>query len=263
MVSRTLKSVLVCSVLGLASFAAPVRAQTGFVNMFDHIHLGVPDQAKGAEWYRAHFDGQPTPEGPDRLMLGMTRLIFQKTDAPKPSEGSVLDLIGFSVADLDATMKKLQADGVKVVMPPMTMQGMKMAQVVDPWGTMIEVVQDPQKLGLHHVGLRSPNPTASLEWFADKFGGKVTKYKGQVEGINFGGVWLLGKKGDATPSAGHAIDHIGFRPINVDNAVAAMKAKNVKVTTEPRDLVLASGTSMRLAFIESPDGARIEMVQRR
>jgi len=42
-----------------------------------------------------------------------------------------------------------------------------------------------------------------------------------------------------------------------------MKAKNVKVTTEPRDLVLASGTSMRLAFIEGPDGVRIELVQRR
>jgi catechol 2,3-dioxygenase-like lactoylglutathione lyase family enzyme len=258
-----LKSVLVCSVLGLAVFATPVRAQTNFVNMIDHLHLAAPDQAKGADWYGAHFGAEPTPEGPDRMMLGTTRLIFQKTDVPKPSEGSVLQLIGFSVADLDATMKKLAADGVKVVMPPMTMQGMKMAQVVDPWGTLIEVVQDPQKLGLHHVGLLSPNPAASLAWFADTFGGKVTKYKGQVEGINYGGVWLLGKKGDSTPSAGHAIDHIGFRPINVDNAVVTMKAKNVKVTTEPRDLVLASGTSMRLAFIEGPDGVRIELVQRR
>ncbi len=258
-----LKSVVVCSVLSLAAFATPVRAQTGFVNMVDHIHLAAPDQAKGAEWYRAHFGAEPTPEGPDRMMLGTTRLIFQKTEVPKPSEESVLNLIGFSVADLDATIKKLQADGVKVVMPPMIMQGMKMAQVVDPWGMLIDVVQDPQKLGLHHVYLRSPNPTASLAWFADMFGGKVTKYNGQVEGINYGGVWLLAKKGDATPSAGHAFDHIGFRPINVDNAVVAMKAKNVKVTTEPRDLVLASGTSMRLAFIEGPDGVRIELVQRR
>jgi len=31
--------------------------------------------------------------------------------------------------------------------------------------------------------LLSPSPTASLAWFADTFGGKVTKYKGQVEGI--------------------------------------------------------------------------------
>jgi catechol 2,3-dioxygenase-like lactoylglutathione lyase family enzyme len=158
-------------------------------------------------------------------------------------------------------MKKLQADGVKVVMPAMTMQGVKMAQVVDPWGMLIDVVQDPQKLGLHHVGLQSPNPTAALAWFADQFGGKVTKYQGQ-DGINYGGVWLLGKKGDAAPSAGHAFDHIGFRPINVDNVVVAMKAKNVKVTTEPRDLTLPSGTKMRLAFVESPEGARIEMVQR-
>jgi catechol 2,3-dioxygenase-like lactoylglutathione lyase family enzyme len=262
MASRKLKIVLVCSVLGLAASVTPARAQTGFVNIVDHIHLAAPDQAKGAEWYHTHFDGALTPEGPDRLMFGTTRVIFQKTDVPKPSEGSVLDSIGFSVADLDATMKKLQADGVKVVMPPMTMQGMKMAQVADPWGTLIEVVQDPQKLGLHHVNLRSPNPAMALAWFADMFGGKVTKYKGQGEGINYGGVWVLGKKGDATPSAGHAIDHIGFRPINVDNAVAAMKTKNVKVTTEPRDLVLASGTKMRLAFIEGPDGVRIEMVQR-
>lgn len=197
------------------------------------------------------------------MMLGTTRLIFQRSAAPKPSEESVLNVIGFSVADLDATMKRLQADGVKVVMAPMTMQGMKMAQVVDPWGMLIDVVQDPQKLGLHHVSLQSPSPAASLAWFADMFGGAVTKYNGQIEGINYGGVWLFAKKGDATPSAGHAFDHIGFRPINVDNVVVAMKAKNVKVTTEPRDLVLPSGASMRLAFIEGPDGVRIELVQRR
>src|SRR5437870_3771517 len=118
-----LKSVLVCAVLGLAAFATPARGQTalrqaqdvpssardGFANLVDHIHLAAPDQAKGAEWYHAHFDAMPTPEGPDRVMLGTTRLIFQKTDVPKPSEESVLNSIGFSVADLDATMKKLQA----------------------------------------------------------------------------------------------------------------------------------------------------------
>src|SRR5712691_12516462 len=198
-----LTSVLGCSVLGLAASATPARAQTGFANLVDHIHLAAPDQAKAAEWYHVHFDGALTPEGPDRLMFGTTRLIFQKTDVPKPSEESVLNLIGFSVANLDATMRKLAADGVKVVMPAMTMQGMKMAQVVDPWGTLIDVVQDPQKLGLHHVGLQSPNPTAALAWFADQFGGKVAKYQGQ-DGIDYGGVWLLGKKGVAAPSAGHA-----------------------------------------------------------
>ena len=44
-----LKSVTVCTALGLAAFATPARAQTGFANMVDHIHLAAPDQAKGAE----------------------------------------------------------------------------------------------------------------------------------------------------------------------------------------------------------------------
>jgi len=29
-------------------------AQTGFADLVDHIHLAVPDPAKGAEWYRTH-----------------------------------------------------------------------------------------------------------------------------------------------------------------------------------------------------------------
>lgn len=101
---KTLRFAVVCA-LGLVALATPARTQAPFVNMIDHLHLAAPDQAKGAEWYRAHFGAEPTPEGPDRMMLGTTRLIFQKTEMPKPSEGSVFNLIGFSVADLDATMK--------------------------------------------------------------------------------------------------------------------------------------------------------------
>ncbi len=251
----------VLSCIVIASAPAVSMGQTAFADLVDHIHLAAPDQVKAVEWYRTHFGAAPTPEGLDRAMLGTTRLIFQKS-APKPSQGSVLGLIGFSVPDLDAAVKTLQSAGVKIVMPPMAMQGVRMAQVEDPWGTLIEVVQDPMKLGLHHIGLVSTDPAASLAWFAETFGGKVTKFNGAVDGINYGGVWLFAAKGNSEPSAGHAIDHIGFRPANVDNVVAVMKAKNVKVTTEPRPLVLPSGTAMRLAFIEGPGGVRIELVQR-
>jgi len=251
---------LVCVMTAAAPAAA--WAQSGFADLFDHLHLAAPDQAKAAEWYRTHFGATATPEGTDRAMLGPTRLIFQRSEMPKPSQGSVLGLIGFSVANLEESVTKLQAAGVRLVMPPMTMQGIKMAQVADPWGTLIEVVQDEAKLGLHHVGLVSPDPAAMLAWFAETFGGKVAKFRGTADGINYGGVWLLAAKGSAEPSAGHAIDHIGFRPVNVDASVAAMKAKNVKVTTEPRPLVLPSGTAMRLAFVEGPGGVRIELVQR-
>jgi len=76
-------------------------------SMVDHIHLAVPDQAKGVEWYRKHFGGQPMSEAPERLMFGETRIIFQRNESAQPSSGSVLDHIGFSVTDLDATLREL------------------------------------------------------------------------------------------------------------------------------------------------------------
>jgi catechol 2,3-dioxygenase-like lactoylglutathione lyase family enzyme len=260
---RTAQRVIIIGAAALLAGPAQASAQTGFANMVDHLHLAVPDQAKAVAWYQKHFGGQPTKEGEERLMLGETRLIFQKNDKPTPSSGSVLDHIGFSVTDLDATMKALEADGAKVTTPARDVPGLfRLAFVDDPWGTRLEIVQDAAKLGLHHVHLRAPNPETALAWYASTFGGTIGKFKDRIDGLNYGGVWLLAQKGDAAPSAGHAIDHIGFRPLNVDNAVAGLKTKNVKVTTEPRPLTLPSGTSMRLAFIEGPDGVRIELVQR-
>jgi catechol 2,3-dioxygenase-like lactoylglutathione lyase family enzyme len=261
---RVIQRVTLSVVVVFLAGAAPVSAQSGFANMVDHIHLAVPDQTKSVEWYRKHFGGQPmTAEAPERLMFGETRIIFQRNEAAKPSSGSVLDHVGFSVTDLDATMKSLEADGAKVVTPARDVAGLfKLAFIEDPWGVRLEVVQDAAKLGLHHVHLRAPDPAAALAWYIDKFGGTAGRLKDRIDGINYGGVWVLAQKGEATPSLGHAIDHIGFRPLNVDTVVAGLKTKNVKVTTEPRPLTLPSGTSMRLAFIEGPEGVRIELVQR-
>ena len=251
------------STLMVMGYAAQVFAQTDFANMVDHIHLAAPDPMKAAEWYRKNLGGQPTTEGTDRLMFGETRVIFQRNEKPMPSAGSVVDHIGFSVKDVDAAMKSMEADGAKIEGPAREVAGLfKLGFLVDPFGTRLEIVQDPAKLGLHHIHLRGPDPNASLAWYVDKFGGSISKMKDRLDGINYGGVWLLATKGDATPSAGHAIDHIGFRPLNVDNAVATLKTKNVKVTTEPRPLTLPSGATMRLAFIEGIDSVRIELVQR-
>jgi len=254
---------MAASALIFTACATPVSAQTGFANLIDHVHLAAPDPIKAVEWYRKNLAGQPTAEGTDRLMFGETRVIFQKNEKPTPSAGSVVDHIGFSVKDVDAAMKAMEADGAKIEGPAREVPGLvKIGFVVDPFGTRLEIVQDPAKLGLHHIHLRGPDPDATMAWYVDKFGGTVGKLQNTIDGINYGGVWVLAAKGEATPSAGHSIDHIGFRPQNVDNVVAALKAKNVKVTTEPRPLTLPSGVSMRLAFIEGIDGVRIELVQR-
>lgn len=259
MFTRTLATCL----LGLAVVQTPVFAQTAFRNIVDHIHLAVPDQAKAVAWYHEHFGGETMTEGPDRLLFGDTRLLFQRNENAQPSLGSVIDHIGFSVTDIDATLRDLEADGAKIVAPVRNVEGLfELAFVEDPWGTRIEVVQDPEKVGLHHVHLMAPDPAAALAWYAQTFGGRVGKLKGRIDGIDYGGVWIVVREGESLPSQGHSIDHIGFRPLNVDEAVATLETRNVKVTTQPRPLTLPSGVSMRLAFIEGPQGARIELVER-
>jgi catechol 2,3-dioxygenase-like lactoylglutathione lyase family enzyme len=196
-------------------------------------------------------------------MLGETRLIFLKNDKGLPSTGSALDHIGFSFPDLDAKMKELEAAGVKIVTPAREVAGLfKLGFIEDPWGTRIEVVQDPDKLGLHHVHLRAPDTTATLAWYKEKFAGETAKLKDRLDGLRYGGVWLLVQRGEATPSEGHAIDHIGWRTTDLAAKAVELKGQNVKFTTEPRPLRLAGGATVNFAYIEGPAGAKIELVQR-
>jgi len=254
---------IVAGVIAAVVIAAPVGAQTKIEPIVDHIHLNVPDQAKGVEWYAKYFGGKPLSEAPDRLMFGDTRLIFLRNDKGQPSTGSALDHLGFSFADLDAKMKAFEAAGIKVVAPVRDVAGLfKLAFIEDPWGTRIEVVQDPEKLGLHHVHLRGPDPAATLAFYKEKLAGDNAKLKDRLDGLKLSGVWLLVQRGDAVPSEGHAIDHIGFRTTDLAAKAGELKAQAVKFTTEPRPLKLASGVTVNFAYLEGPAGAKIELVQR-
>src|SRR3981081_393069 len=129
--------------LALAVIATTATAQTF---PYDHIHLSVPDPSAAADWYVKYFGARKNPEGPDRLMLGSTRLVFIKKADAKPRSRRGVDHIGFSFADLDAKMKEFEAAGIKIVTPPHDAPGLfKLAFVEDPWGTRIEVVQDPEQ----------------------------------------------------------------------------------------------------------------------
>lgn len=259
---RVLTPVMTAAVMLFAA-AGSAAAQTPILPIVDHIHLNVPDQAKAVEWYQKNFGGKTLAEAPDRLLLGDTRLIFLKNDKGTPSPGSALDHLGFSVPDLDAAMKSLEANGARIATPARDVPGLfKLGFVDDPWGTRIEVVQDPDKLGLHHVHLRAPDPVTTLAWYKEKFGGETAKLKDRIDGLRYSGVWILVQRGDATPSEGHAIDHIGWQTPNLAARTAELKAQNVTFTTEPRPLKLVSGTIVNFAYLEGPSGAKIELVQR-
>jgi lactoylglutathione lyase len=260
---RIIKSFVIVAALAFVAGGVGATAQTPILPVLDHIHLLVPDQAKGVEWYLKAFGGEKMSEAPDRIMYGETRLIFLRNEKGQPSEGSAIDHIGFSAFDVDAKVKELEAAGAKVLTPARDVPGLfKLAFVQDPWGTKIEISQLNDKPGLDHVHLRAPDPAQVLAWYKEKFGGESAKVKDRIDGLKYGGVWLLVQRGDAVPSDGHAVDHIGFRTTDLTAKTNEFKAQSVKFTTEPRPLKLASGTVVNFAYLEGPVGAKIELVQR-
>jgi catechol 2,3-dioxygenase-like lactoylglutathione lyase family enzyme len=236
---------------------------------YDHIHINVPDTAAAANWYEKNFGGKRITEAPDRLMYGSTRLLFLRKADATPSSGSAIDHIGFSFTDLDAKMKEFEANGVKIVTPVRDVPGLfKLGFVEDPWGTRIEVVQDPELLGLHHIHLRGPNPDEIFTWLLEKFGGERTQLKGRLDAVRyraegFSDMWILVQRGESVPSEGHAIDHIGWRSTgSLNDMVAQLKTKGVTVTSEPRPLPLPNGPTINFAYVAGPAGAKIELVER-
>jgi catechol 2,3-dioxygenase-like lactoylglutathione lyase family enzyme len=177
--------------------------------------------------------------------------------------------VGFSFVDVDAKMKEFEAAGIKIVAPAREVPGLyKTGFVEDPWGTRIAVVQDPELLGLHHVQLTGPDPEEAFRWLLAKFGGQRTKLKGRLDAIKysapgFSDMWVLVQRGDAEPSEGHAVDHIGWRSTgSLTKTIDDLRAKAVTVLTEPRPLSLPNGPAINFAYVAGPAGAKIELVER-
>jgi predicted enzyme related to lactoylglutathione lyase len=257
-------------VLAALALVTPDRAGAQTPTLpYDHIHLNVPDPAVASVWYEKNFGGKRITEAPDRLMFGSTRFMFLRSATGKPSAGSAIDHVGFSFPDLEAKMKEWEAAGIKVTTPVRDVPGLfKLAFLEDPWGTRIEVVQDPELLGLHHIHLRGPNPDEVLTWLVDKFGGRRQQLKGRIDAVRydhdgFSSMWILVQKGEAEPSIGHAIDHIGWRSTGpLADTINALRAKKVEVTSEPRPLKLPAGPPINFSYVAGPYGARIELVER-
>ena len=261
---------------------------------FDSIHLAVPEIATARDWYLNNIGGN-AGETADRIAFGRwsgdhplpLSLIFDMSPAATPSASSVIESIGFSYPDLDAKMKQLEAAGVKITSPPSkTGDDWKHAFIEDAWGTRIELVEDPDNLGLHHVNLRVKDPNASLAWYVRAFGGDRASVYGR-EGIRYrdlGLFYVFATKDDsAMPSEGHVIDRIAWGPIDLDKAVNDLKAmgfdkfsSDTNPRPNPQCNFLGSGGDEgirrlfctqpnqlphRIVYLVAPDGVKVELVQ--
>jgi catechol 2,3-dioxygenase-like lactoylglutathione lyase family enzyme len=237
---------------------------------YDHIHLNEPAAEASVWWEKNIPGGRRITEADNRLMYGAVRMMFLSARSSGGSQGSVIEHLGFSVADLDAKMRELAAINTKVIDPVASVPGLyKTALIESPWGTRIQLVQDPELLGLHHVQLRLPDTEGAYAWLLDKFGGERVKIKGQVDSVKYAGtggfttVYILIAKGESVPSQGRAIDHIGWRSTaTINETKTLLEGKQVQLTSQPRPLNLPGGPPINYFYVAGPSGTRIEIVER-
>ena len=112
---------------------------------FTHIHFFTSDPDGLKAWYTKVFGATTAPRGSGTVTsVPGTEFSFRKTDAPQAAtKGRSLDHIGFEVKGLEAFCKKLQADGVPFDAPFRDIPGigLKIAFIVDPAGTRIEMTE--------------------------------------------------------------------------------------------------------------------------
>ena len=121
-----------------------------------------------------------------------------------------------------------------------------------------------------HVHLVSKDPESSAAWYAEKLGGKVVN-SSEVRGapsivVAFKGATIIirgqrtGEQVDEKNGIEWGTDHFGFQVDgDFDGFCGDLKKNGVKFTVDPVDF----GPTVRIAFIEAPDGVSIELLQRK
>ena len=262
------------AVVGLCAAVAATATEQARGASFHHVQIISPSPSEATAWYARHLDCTPVPGRNDTAACNGIDLIFSAQPTMGSTQGTGVDHIAFSYADMAAKMAALEAVGVRGSgvrlqrfadgstirdVPGLNKQGF----LFDPWGTRIELVQDPDRLGFHHVHLSAADPAKTLAWYAEAFGGKPDRLGDSESGVRFGEAWLLAAKhpgGEPAPTRGRAIAHIAFGLPNFGAAAARLSRSGIEFERPPE--VPPNGRSdAKTALVRGPDRVSVMIVE--
>ena len=242
---------------------------------YHHVHITSSSPGKGVEWYSEYLGCDPVADRDDAATCDSVELVFVPQPTTGGTQGTGVNHISFSFPDLTAKMAEFEAVGVRgsgVRLQRFDDGSMvrdvpglfKIAFILDPWGTRIELVEDPERLGFHHVHLSATDPEVTLAWYRDVMGGEPASLKGRLDGLLFDDVWFLVSEHPegTTPAAtqGRAIDHLGFAVSSLDAEAPTLRQHGVQFQEEPV-VPENARTSAKRAFIIAPDNVRLAVVE--
>jgi catechol 2,3-dioxygenase-like lactoylglutathione lyase family enzyme len=149
---------------------ALIELNTAGHHNFGHVHMFSADPPAAGEWYAKHFGVRARPQPTKRVyngnqiapssfvtadhvsmilypieyLKGHKPELWKNRTAFAPTRGRVIDHLGFSVDNLDATLGRLRKDGVKIVSEPRSIANgqIKLAFIEGPDNVAIELLED-------------------------------------------------------------------------------------------------------------------------
>ena len=179
-----------------------------------------------------------------------------------PSEGTVINHVGFLVPNVQDAVAKWKAAGVPVL--PGNNGRLDQAYVNTPDGLRVEVLEDKDQkvpIKFHHVHFFVPEDqiTKIQTWYGKNFGAKPGM-RGTNQAADVPGANLTFSKTDqpTVPTKGRILDHIGFDVIDIEAAAQRFKENGIAIDRG----IETSASGTKLLFIHDPWGTNIEVNQR-
>lgn len=206
------------------TLAALCVSQVSAQSVFTHVHMRVPDTQAAAQWHQPLLGGVITSGGPGpNIRYGNGTVGTMPNDGTAPaSSGGVIDHFGIAVDDVPKTVARVREMGGLIRTEPQEgVTAPVIAFIENPWGVRMEILEDPEYLGVNHLHMMASDPDAMLDWFLHVFGGEriAARGKGIFHTILYDNLWVHiseSPDGDRAPSRGRAIDHIGFQVPSLD-----------------------------------------------
>ncbi len=124
-----------------------VKTQTAPIQLH-HIHFFGQQNVEMQAWYAKTFGAKLLTPNPGSAFVQdqLPGVFLNFTPSPTPTVGTTgraIDHIGFEIKGLEAFVKKLEADGIKIDRPytKVPALGIAIAFIKDPWGTNIEMTE--------------------------------------------------------------------------------------------------------------------------
>jgi len=252
--ARSFVLLIAATVPAMAQLAAPNDAGVAM----GHLHLVVKDiDAQKKFW--AMMGGVPVQNGQLSLIeFPGTFVMLRQGDPAGGTVGSVVNHFGFYVKNMQESLVKWKAAGVKIEQG----NNPKQAFLTGPDDLRIEIFEDSSiaaPIKMHHIHFNGAATGDMQAWYAKTFGGVPGK-RNNFDTDNLPGVELAFTKNDASlvGTKGRSLDHIGFDVASLDDFSKRLATEGLKFDAPIRQV---PNTKTRVAFFTDPWGTYIEVTE--